>query len=297
MRTLSILLALLVCLPAFGDATGLGYVLQIPDSVRTVLVAESSTATLRRFSNIDGELRLAETQPMSIGENGVAKERNGDRRTPLGVYFVIEELDTRNLHDKYGPVAFPLDYPNAWDNWNARTGSGIWIHGVEPGSGARPARDTDGCIALQNQYLLELGTHLDPLQTPVIVTREIDSASPEELAEMRDRLLTVLDDWASSYRVGDWYQYLSLYSKDFMHHRMDKEAWSAYRVRTAAARPLQNFSISEVLLMADPEDPELFLSRFRQHITEAGRVTTTTKRLYWRVAPDGQIRIVAEDNG
>ena len=45
-------------------------------------------------------------------------------------------------HDKYGVAAYPLDYPNAWDRFNERTGYGIWLHGVdhknpEPKSAAR----------------------------------------------------------------------------------------------------------------------------------------------------------------
>jgi len=86
---------------------------------------------------------------MSIGENGVGKERAWDRRTPLGIYFANEQLDTSRMHDKYGPMAFPLDYPNAWDEVNARTGDGIWIHGVDRNGEVSPLQQRiDQCVAL-----------------------------------------------------------------------------------------------------------------------------------------------------
>ena len=114
------------------------YVLKLPAAVTTVLIAETGTATLHRYVADEEGLLFRQAQRMSIGLEGAGKEKAGDLKTPLGIYFVMEELDTSNLHEKYGPVAFPLDYPNAWDAAKHRSGSGIWIHGVAPGSGTRP---------------------------------------------------------------------------------------------------------------------------------------------------------------
>jgi murein L,D-transpeptidase YafK len=234
---------------------------------------------------------------MSIGQNGVAKRRSGDRRTPLGIYFVVEELDTSNLHEKYGPAAFPLDYPNAWDAQNARTGYGIWIHGVTPDGGERPVRDTDGCIALPNEQLLSLKPYLDPLQTPVIVTRTMRMVSEREMDIVRGQLLEALDTWTGSYRVGDWNRYLSMYADEFVYRGMSRDEWFRYRLQTSGSRPIEDFAVDDVLLLADPEEEGLYLSRFRQQVTEAGHTVTTTKRLYWRESAGGGFQIVAEDNG
>jgi hypothetical protein len=61
--------------------------------------------------------------------------------------------------------------------------------------------------------------------------------------------------------------------------------------------PIDDFRIEDVLLLADPEDEDLFLSRFQQVIVERDRTVTTTKRLYWRRNENGELKIVAEDNG
>ncbi len=274
-----------------------GYVLQLPASVTTVLIAETTTATLHRFEADEQGVVLSDARRMSIGQEGAGKERTGDQRTPLGVYFVMEELDTSNLHEKYGPVAFPLDYPNAWDDANQRTGSGIWIHGVEPGSGPRPERDTDGCIALPNAALLSLGPYLTPQRTPVIVTRSMQMKTMQEISATREQLLAALEVWTNSYRDGDWHRYLDLYTENFEYRGMNRAEWSAYRIQTVGTRPIDDFAIDDILLIADPEEDGLYLSRFRQRISESGRTIATTKRLYWKQSPQGDFMIVAEDNG
>ncbi len=300
-RGLLLGLIFLPCLPSAADDEWSdelpAYVLKLPASVTTVVIAETETAILHRYVADEQGIMRRDAQRMSIGQNGVGKEKAGDRRTPLGIYFVMEELNTSNLHEKYGPAAFPLDYPNAWDAAKQKTGSGIWIHGVAPGSGVRPERDTDGCIALPNEELLSLGPHLTPLQTPVIVTRDIHRMSAQEIDVTRDQLIAALQLWSSSYRDGDWHRFLSLYSQDFAYRGMNREEWSAYRVQTVGARAIEIFTIDEVLLVADPEEDGLYLSRFRQSINESGRTNTTTKRLYWRRSPSGELQIVAEDNG
>lgn len=297
LRSLSFLPLLLSHLADAQVVDAPSYVLKLPASVETVLIAETGTATLHRFRYGKDGLEQGDQKRMSVGQNGVGKQRAGDQRTPLGIYFVAEHLDTTRLHEKYGPIAFPLDYPNVWDDANDRTGDGIWIHGVTPNSGQRPTLDTDGCIVLPNEHLLILEDYLTPLQTPVIVTRKIERASREEIAVLRAELMSVLKVWSNSYRVGDWHQYLALYAQDFKYRGMTREEWSAYRVRSVGGRTIEGFSVDNIMLLADPEEPGLYLSRFRQTITEAERTMVTTKRLYWRRNGQGKLLIVAEDNG
>lgn len=294
-------LSLLVLLPlAVAAESGEripAYLLQLPASVTMVVIAETGSSMLHRVVNKGNGVEYGDERYMSIGENGVGKQRPWDRRTPLGIYFVAEQLDTSRLHERYGPTAFPLDYPNAWDRRNDRSGDGIWIHGVEDGNGRRPALDTDGCIALPNDELLRLEKELVPVVTPVIITRELRWASPEAIAATRDELAGALEDWAASIRSGDLHAYLSAYAGDFEYRGMSREEWARYRLETLGAVRIDDVRIEDLLLLADPEDDGLYLSRFRQSIVEGDRTITTQKRLYWRRNSAGDLEIVAEDNG
>ncbi|MCP4302937.1 MAG: hypothetical protein GY783_20320, partial [Gammaproteobacteria bacterium] len=112
---LSLMLLCFVHCPATADDRVPAYLIRLPVSVRTVFVAETAAAAFHRFENAqEPKVEYVGAAYMSIGENGDGKQRNGDRRTPLGIYFVTEQLDTSKLHEKYGVTAFSLDYPNAW---------------------------------------------------------------------------------------------------------------------------------------------------------------------------------------
>jgi len=284
-------------MPGFLAAQEPAYLLQVPASIVAVFVAETDASTLHRFAAGPGDAASRDERYMSVGQNGVGKHRSWDRRTPLGIYFVNEQLDTTGLHERYGPLAFPLDYPNTWDRINDRSGDGIWIHGVAPNGGRRPPLDTDGCIALPNDELLALKEQFVPLVTPVIITRQIQWLSSEQIAATRAELNAVLDTWAESYRSGDLHRYLSLYADDFEYRGLNKGEWAAYRLQSFSKRPVRGFELQDVLLLADPEDSGLYLSRFRQTIIEEARTISMIKRLYWRRTDDGELKIVAEDNG
>jgi len=274
------------------------YLLEMPDSVSDIFIADAASATLRRFVHSGDNIVEMDQRYMSIGLNGTGKERAWDRKTPLGVYFITESLDTSALDDKYGVAAYPLDYPNAWDRQKQRTGSGIWLHGVDRKNPVRPPLDTDGCLALPNEEISLLADILEPLVTPVIVARQVVWATSAELENTRLEFRLVLDIWKNSLARGDLKTYLSLYANDFMYRDMDKDEWSSYRLGVFEARHLDGVSIDNVMLLADPEEPELFLSRFTQIlITDSGPVTTI-KRLYWRRRQEAsRWEIVSEDSG
>lgn len=273
------------------------YFLEVPESVGDILLADTATATLYRFGRNGDVIIEKDKRYMSIGQNGVGKQRAWDRKTPLGIYFITESLDTSKLHEKYGVAAFPLDYPNAWDRQMRRSGNGIWLHGVDRHNPDRPPLDTDGCLALPNAEISQLVDVLQPLVTPIIVTRELVWSTRDELENARLQLHLALDTWKNSLAAGDLQTYLALYADDFRYRQMDKSEWSSYRLGVFGARRLAGVSIDDLMLLADPEEPALYLSRFTQVLlTEAGAVTTR-KRLYWRRTDGSRFEIVAEDAG
>jgi murein L,D-transpeptidase YafK len=273
------------------------YILQLPASVSDVFIAETDKATMHRYERSASGVRLSGNGYMSIGQNGAGKQRAWDRKTPLGIYFIVDQLDTTRLHEKYGVTAFPLDYPNSWDRRNTRNGDGIWVHGVLRGGGRRPPRDTDGCIALPNEDLLALEKNFVPLVTPVIITRALEWAPKETLESRRAGLQSAVEMWAESYASADVHAYLSMYADDFSYRGMTIDEWASFRLQSFSARGAIDTDIDELLLLADPEEDGLYLSRFRQRITGATSTSVTTKRLYWRQLADGAWKIVAEDNG
>ena len=294
-----LLLIPLLLLPAIAESGQVPvWLIRLPESTPTVYVAETSTATLYRFERDGDSVRLDREEYMSIGKAGDAKERAGDQRTPLGIYFVTDQLDTTRLHEKYGPLAFPLDYPNAWDRRQGRTGDGIWVHGVDRNGGARPPLDTDGCIALPNDRLLTLAETFVPNVTPVLIGRQVEFAAESSTEAVRAELETAVDAWAAALESGDLVAYLDAYDESFQHWSMGRDEWVAFSLQTFGRQSLGDVAVSGLLLLGDPVEDGLYLSRFRLALAEEdGREVVYTHRLYWRRSPSGTLKIVAEDAG
>ncbi len=271
--------------------------IRVPDSVQSIFVAQTNTAEFHRFDRSGDSMLHQGTYYMSIGTAGAGKQRSGDRRTPLGVYFVTERLDTSRLHEKYGVMAFPLDYPNVWDRRAQRTGDGIWVHGVDAGGGERPALDTDGCVALRNSDLTALASSFAENVTPVVVVRDVHWATPQENTELLAELEASVAAWVDARSRVDLHAYLTLYDDEFQRWGLDKAQWSAVSVQAAATQPVDEQSMSDLLLLRYPEEEGVYLSRFRLQRTADGQVIETTKRLYWRRNAQGALRVIAEDDG
>ncbi|MDE0789486.1 MAG: L,D-transpeptidase family protein [Woeseiaceae bacterium] len=271
--------------------------IRIPESVKTVFVAETSTSTFHQFDNSGGSLVLANSFYMSIGQSGPGKQRSGDKRTPLGLYFVTEQLDMSKLHEKYGVAAYPLDYPNVWDQQAGRDGDGIWVHGVHPEGGRRPERDTDGCIALPNEDLKLLQGSIEDNVTPVLVTQQLDWSDNRGDAPLMLELESAVSQWASSKANGDLHAYLSSYDADFRRWGMSNAEWSALFLQPNGFRGYQSAQVEDLLLIAYPEEEDLYLSRFRLTVSTAHEQIDSIVRLYWRREESGALKIVAEDVG
>lgn len=290
---ISIFLSLLFAQAAAAEAELPPYVLNWPPDISTVLVADASNSTLLWFErSADGRQQRREIY-LSVGENGIGKRREWDRRTPLGVYFITSQLDTSRMHEQYGITAFPLDYPNSRDRQRGRTGHGIWLHGVLPGDGRRPARDTDGCLAIPNEALAELAAFIDLEMTPVVIGRH---ASPSlDVDAMRQDVMRALSAWQDAWRRGDLAALATHYAATFSYESLDRDAWLAV-VASDLAHEEESVEFSEPLLIADPDAAGEVVSRFRLRETHGGASRDRLMRLVWRLDPSGAApRIIAAD--
>ncbi len=147
-------------------------------SVRKVVVVDAHKSRLYVLAYQTDDSGIEKLQVVldvyvSIGSHGMGKWREGDAKTPIGVYFIQKHLTDPMLPDLYGSGALTLDYPNPVDKQLKRTGSGIWLHGSPSQQYARPPTATDGCVVLANDdmtRLIRLGVHTD---TPVIISESL----------------------------------------------------------------------------------------------------------------------------
>ena len=140
----------------------------------------------RELRLYDGS-QLFKTYRVALGHNPIpAKERQGDRATPEGSYFICYKNPQSKFH-----LSLAINYPNAADAkrglkdglisrdeydaimqaaangaippWNTKLGGEIFVHG----HGSSPDW-TLGCIALENSDIEEL-YRLVPVGTAIVI--------------------------------------------------------------------------------------------------------------------------------
>lgn len=121
----------------------------------------------------------------SIGWRGAGKRREGDGKTPLGVYFVTMHVESRGLPEFYGAGSLGLNYPNGWDRLRRRTGYGIWIHGEPWSLTNRAPRWSRGCLVVSNPALETLKRTIGEESVPVVIAEGIRWMTPADHARHR----------------------------------------------------------------------------------------------------------------
>ena len=155
-----------------------------------VVVADTARSRLYLFDRSDAGWTMQGDWYTSIGRGGTAKRREGDLKTPLGVYFVTMWIAGRHLSELYGAGALGLNYPNGWDQQRRRDGFGIWIHGEPRGLRSRPPRWSQGCLVISNLAIETLADAIEEQSIPVIIGGRLHWLSPDRHERRRDEWLT-----------------------------------------------------------------------------------------------------------
>lgn len=265
-----------------------------------IIVIDTDKSRLYVYQNENGKLKYLNDFYVTVGKNGLEKQSEGDKRTPLGVYFTSAKL-TQPLSDLYGDGAYPLNYPNEWDKLHQRNGSGIWLHGTPRDTYSRPPRASDGCIVLTNQDLKSLGSILSLGKTPVIIAKSINWLNDQEntKADASEQEKQALDasiaQWLSDWREQDTTQYLSHYSRNFSSNGLNYQQWAEHKSRVQAAKPDIKIDISNMSMFTYPgSSKKLVVVDFTQSFKSAHLNNQMQKRQYW-LYEDHTWKIVYED--
>ena len=156
-----------------------------PDRAK-VVVADTAHSRLYLFDWTDEGWAMRGDWYASVGRGGSVKRREGDLKTPLGVYFVTMWVADRYLPDLYGAGALGLNYPNDWDLRRKRNGFGIWIHGEPRGLKSRPPRWSQGCLIVSNPAIESLVEAIEEQSIPVIIGDRLRWLSPNDHESRRD---------------------------------------------------------------------------------------------------------------
>lgn len=201
--------------------------------------------------NEEGTYEVVKTYRAISGRDPGDKISRGDLRTPEGIYFVTGRLTDSELPPKYGRLAFTLDYPNIYDKRQRKSGNGIWIHATDDPRRLLKPFDTEGCVVLSNEDILDLQKYIDLFEVPVVITKEMTSASAEELVPTRKKALEMVDAWRRAWESSSFESYMSYYSKNFRSLGKNKDQWYSFKTKLSDERGVDiHVTISEPKIVA-----------------------------------------------
>ncbi len=268
-------------------------VLQLHPGQKHALLVDSRHSRLYVFENVGGRPNYVADYYVSLGKRGVDKAREGDQKTPIGVYHVTANLPRQKLSDFYGAGAYPINYPNQYDRQRGRNGYGIWVHGTPPDTYSRPPRASDGCIVLANPDLLSVGRLVQVGATPVIIADEIEWADAAALEAERSALAGALERWRADWESRDTERYLEHYAPDFRAGSQDRKAWAAHKRGVNAAKAWIQVSLAQVSMLRYPREADFVAVTFEQDYRSSNLSNTMRKLQYWQKV-DGRWRIIYE---
>jgi len=209
------------------------------------------------------------------------KLREGDKKTPLGVYHVLSQMPRNRLGDLYGIGAFPLNYPNEWDAREGRNGHGIWLHGTPRDTYSRPPRASDGCVVLTNEDLDDLTKRLQVGLTPVIIADGVEWVTVPAVQTLQRSLADALERWRNDWENRDMDRYLAHYARNFSGEGMGLPGWSVQKRRVNSGKEWIKVALSDVSIVLYPGRDDLAVIDFAQDYTSSNLANKMKKRQYW----------------
>ncbi len=266
-------------------------------SGRYVIVVDKRKEILYVVSQKKGMPFIVKKFPCITGKRLGDKLREGNQRTPEGIYFPL--YWTSNLPPIYGIGAFPLNYPNLIDRRILhRDGHGIWIHGTN--NPDRPPHSSNGCIVLKNKHLKQLIPYVKVKETPVIIVEHIQYLPLGELEKERKSLLQFIYRWKSAWEKTpeDLKPYFSCYSKHFVWERGNLRTWKIYKRRVTSRKRWIRIKIKDIYLSKDGrvlEFGNLYVASFKL-IYDSNNYHSVGRKVLYIIKEDGQWKILGEGN-
>ncbi len=259
------------------------------ESYTNVLLCNKSLSTLALYTkNDDNNFQLLKEYSAYTGKVKGDKLHEGDLKTPVGVYTLTKKLD--KVDSFYGPMAFVTSYPNSYDKYKGKDGSGIWIHGLP----IKQERNkfTKGCIAINNQSIECLDRHINIKKTILIIHEDTNDkkASKEELVT----LLTNLYAWRYAWLYNKTEDYLNFYDDAFIRFDgMDIKRFKSYKTRIFNKGESKTIIFNNINVIPYPGEENLFKITFFEIYKSNSFAFSGQKVLIVRLE-DNNMKIITE---
>lgn len=270
-----------------GRDTSFGYI----ESYNSVLICNKEKSTLKLYKyNAKKKFTLAQNYSAYTGQIAGDKKREGDLKTPLGIYTITKKIS--KLDSFYGPLALVTSYPNTFDKYKGKDGSGIWIHGL-PTQEQKRDDYTKGCIAINNANLVKLDKEIDIDSTMLIInpSKTLKEVSKKTLST----ILAGLYAWRYSWLYNHTQKYLSFYSSKFVRDDgMNYKKFIKYKTRIFAKQETKQIIFNDINVIPYPNTSNIFQITFKEYYSSRSFTFEGDKVLIIKVDKKNHFVILTE---
>ncbi|PHS57027.1 MAG: hypothetical protein COB17_07355 [Sulfurimonas sp.] len=260
------------------------------ESYTNVLTCNKTNSTLNLYRlNNKKQFKFQKEYAAFTGKLKGDKLREGDLKTPIGVYKLTKKLS--NVDSFYGPMAFVTSYPNIYDKYRDKGGHGIWIHGLP----SKQERDefTKGCIAINNTNIKCLDRNIDIFKTVLIIDSE--KVEQDVSKEILSSILSQLYKWRYSWKYNDINSYLSFYDSKFVRSDgMNYERFKNYKTRVFKKIEKRSIIFTNINLLPYPDTTDIYQLTFKEFYKSDTFEFIGDKVLVIRLQINNKIKILTE---
>jgi murein L,D-transpeptidase YafK len=219
------------------------------------------------------------------------KQREGDLKTPIGIYQISNRLSKETKLDPfYGPLAFVTNYPNIYDKMRGKNGSGIWLHGLP----INQERDdfTKGCIAIDNKSIECLDRNIKIDSTALIIYPDKPKTTSKETLS---HILSQLYDWRYAWIYNDLEKYLSYYADDFVRFDgMRIDTFKNYKRRVFNKDEEKIITFTDINVLPYPGSEDIYQITFHEYYKSVSFEFSGEKTLLVRLDDNKNLKIFIE---
>ena len=263
------------------------------ESYENVLTCNKDLSNLALYSKDDNNTyKLKKEYSAYTGKEKGDKIKEGDLKTPIGVYTITKKLTKENkLNSFYGPLAFVTSYPNEYDKYRGKNGHGIWIHGLP----TEQDRDefTQGCIAIDNPSIEVLDENIDIQNTLVII--DSNEVKQNISKEILTSILSELYSWRYSWLYDDIDAYLNFYAKEFVRFDgMNFDRFSKYKTRVFKKIEKKTIIFKNINIVPYPNTKSIYQITFYEYYKSDTFEFSGDKTLIVKLDKSNKIKILTE---
>ncbi len=269
--------------------TSFGYI----ESYKNILTCDKEKSTLTLYTkDSNNNYKLKIKYSALLGENSGDKIKEGDLKTPIGIYQITKKLSRKNRLDPfYGPLAFVTSYPNIYDKYRGKTGHGIWIHGIPAKQEREPF--TKGCIVINNQDIESLNKVIDITDTLLITNSS--KVSQNISKEVLSTILSQLYTWRYSWLFNDIDAYLNFYSDTFIRFDgMNIDRFKKYKTEIFKKAQKKTIIFDNINIVPYPNTKNIYQITFKEFYKSDTFKFTGAKTLIIRIDENNYMKILTE---